>query len=76
MLPFSPEPCVSRLLSRNIKIRTYKTVILLMVLHRCDILYLTLRKEQSLRVCENRVMRRIFGPERDEVTGGLRKLLY
>jgi hypothetical protein len=47
-----------------------------MVLHRCDILYLTLRKEQSLRVCENRVMRRIFGPERDEVTGGLRKLLY
>jgi hypothetical protein len=37
--------------------------------------YLTLREEHRLRVFENRVLRRIFGPKRDEVTGGWRKLL-
>jgi hypothetical protein len=48
----------------------YKTIILLVVLYGCETLSLTLREEQGLRVFENRVLRRIFGPKRDEVTGG------
>jgi hypothetical protein len=60
----------SRLLSRNIKIRIYKTV----VLCGCETWSLTLREDHRLRVFENRVLRRIFGPKRDEVTGGWRKL--
>jgi hypothetical protein len=52
----------------------YKIVILLVVLYVCETLSLTLREEYILRVFENRVLRRIFGPKRDEVTGGWRKL--
>jgi hypothetical protein len=59
----------SRLLSKNLKIRIYKTVILPVVLDGCEILSLTLREEHRLRVFKNRVLRRIFGPKRDEVTG-------
>jgi hypothetical protein len=59
----------SRLLSKNVKIRIYKTIILPVVLYGCDTWSLTLREEQRLRVFENRVLRRIFGPKRDEVTG-------
>jgi hypothetical protein len=44
------------------------------VLYRCETLSLTLREKHRLRVFENRVLRRIFGPKRDEVTGGWRKL--
>jgi hypothetical protein len=44
------------------------------VLYRCETWSLTLREERRLRVLENRVLRRIFGPKRDEVTGGWRKL--
>jgi hypothetical protein len=44
------------------------------VLYRCEIWTLTLREEYRLRVFENRVLRRIFGPKRDEVMGGWRKL--
>jgi hypothetical protein len=64
----------SRLLSRNIKIRIYKTIILSMVLNASVTWSLTLREEHRLRVFENRVLRRIFGPKRDEVTGKWRKL--
>jgi hypothetical protein len=64
----------SRLLSRNIKIRIYKTIILPLVLYGCETLSLTLREEHRLRVFENRVLRRLFGPKRDEVTGDWRKL--
>jgi hypothetical protein len=64
----------SRLLSKNIKIRIYKTIILPVVLYGCDTWSLTLREEHTLRVFENRVLRRIFGPKRDEVTGDWRKL--
>jgi hypothetical protein len=64
----------SRLLSRNIKIRIYKTVILPVVPYGCEIWSLTLREEHRLRVFENRVFWKIFGPKRDEVTGGWRKL--
>jgi hypothetical protein len=52
----------------------YKTVILPVVLYGCEIWSLTLREEHRLRVFENRVLRRIFGPKRDEVTGEWRKL--
>jgi hypothetical protein len=64
----------SRLLSRNVKIKICKTIILPVVLYGCETLSLTLREEHRLRVFENRVLRRIFGPKRDEVAGGWRKL--
>jgi hypothetical protein len=60
--------------SRNVKIKIYKTIILLVILYGYKTLSLTLREEHILRVFENRVLRRIFGPKRDEVTGGWRKL--
>jgi hypothetical protein len=64
----------SCLLFRNVKIKIYKTIILPVVLYGCETLSLTLREEHILRVFENRMLRRIFGPKRDEVTGGWRKL--
>jgi len=64
----------SSLLSRNSKIKLYITIILPLVLCRCETSSLTLREEHRLRVFENRVLRRIFGPRRDEVTGEWRKL--
>jgi hypothetical protein len=57
-----------------VKIKIYKTVILPVVLYGCETWPLTLREEHRLRVFENRVIRRIFGPKRDEVTGGWKKL--
>jgi hypothetical protein len=63
------NPLSSRLLSKNIKIRIYKTMILPVVLYGYETLSLILREEHKLRVLENRVLRRIFGPRRDEVTG-------
>jgi len=59
----------SSLLSKNIKIKIYRTIILPLVLYGCETWSLTLREERRLRVFENRVFRRIFGPKRDEVTG-------
>jgi hypothetical protein len=64
----------SRLLSRNINVKIYKTIILPVVLYGCETWSLTLREEQRLRVFENRVLRKIFGPKRDEVIGEWRKL--
>jgi hypothetical protein len=64
----------SRLLSKKLKIRIYKTIILPFVLYRCETWSLTLREEHRLRVFENSVLRGIFGPTRDEVTGEWRKL--
>jgi hypothetical protein len=64
----------SHLLSRNIKVKIYKTIILPVVLYWCEIWSVTLREENRLRVFENRVLSRIFGPKRDEVTGEWRKL--
>jgi hypothetical protein len=63
-----------RLLSKNVKVRIYKTIILPVVLYGCEIWSLTLREEHKLRVFENRVLMRIFGPKRDGVMGGWRKL--
>jgi hypothetical protein len=64
----------SRLLSRNLKVKIYTIIILPVVLYGCETWSLTLREEHRLRVFENRVLRRIFGPERDEVRGEWRKL--
>jgi hypothetical protein len=55
--------------------RIYKTIILPVISYGCEIWSLTLREEHSLRVFENKVLRRIFAPKRDVVTGGWRKLL-
>ena len=52
----------------------YRTIILPVVLYGCETWSLTLREERSLRMFKNRVLRRIFGPKRDEVTGEWRKL--
>jgi hypothetical protein len=64
----------SHLLSKNLKIRIYKTILLPVILYGCETWSLTLRKEDRLRVFENRMLRRIFGPKRDEVTGGWKTL--
>jgi hypothetical protein len=52
----------------------YKTIIVPVVLYGSETWSVTLREEHRLRVFENRVLRGIFGPERDEVTGEWRKL--
>ena len=64
----------SRLLSKNLKIKIYRTIILPVVLYGRETWSLTLREERKLRVFENMVLRRIFGPRRDEVTGEWRRL--
>jgi hypothetical protein len=60
---------LSCLLSRNVKVKRYETINLPVVLYGCKTWCLTLRESHRLRVFENRVLRRIFGPKRDEVTG-------
>jgi hypothetical protein len=57
------------LLSKNLKNKIYKKIILPVVLYGCETWSLTIREEHRLRVFENKVLRRIFGPKRDEVTG-------
>jgi hypothetical protein len=61
-------------LYRNVKVKIYKTIIMPVVLYGCETWSLTLREEHSLRVFENRALRRILVPQRDEVTGEWRKL--
>ena len=64
----------SSLLTKNLKIKMYRNIILPVVLYGCETWSLALREERRLRVFENRVLRRVFGPKRDEVTGEWRKL--
>ena len=64
----------SSLLPKKLKIEIYRTIILPVVLYGCETWSLTLREERRLRVFENRVLRRVFGPKRDGVTGEWRKL--
>ena len=64
----------SNLLCKNLKIKIYWTIFLLVVLYRCENWMLTLREGCRLRVYENRLLRRTFGPKGDEVTGEWRKL--
>jgi hypothetical protein len=65
---------VFSLLSKNIKIEIHRNIILPVVLYGCETWSLTLTEERKLRVFENKVLRRLFGPKRDEVTGEWRKL--
>ena len=64
----------SSLLSKNINIKIHNTIILSVVLCGYETWSLTLREERGLKVFENRVLRRIFRPKMDEVTGEWRKL--
>jgi hypothetical protein len=64
----------SSLLSKNLEIKIYKTIILPVLVCGFETWSHTLREERKLRVFENRVSRRIFGPRRDEVTGEWKKL--
>jgi hypothetical protein len=64
----------SRPPSKNLKIKTRKTIILPVVLYGCETWSVTLREEHRLRVFDNRVLRGIFGPKREEVAGGWRRL--
>ena len=61
------------LLSKNLKIKIYRTMVLPVVLYAFETWSLTLREERRMRLFEKRVLRRIFGPRRDEVTGEWRK---
>jgi hypothetical protein len=63
----------SRLISKNLKIKIYRTVALPVVLYGCETWSLTLREEHGLGIFENRVLRRMFGPKREE-DGSWRKL--
>jgi hypothetical protein len=74
LLPFGPEPPVFSSAVKNLKIRIYKTIILPVVRYGFETWSLTLREEHRLKVFENRVLRRIFGPKRDEIMGEWRKL--
>jgi len=64
----------SRLLSKNLKIKIYRIIIFPVDFYWCETWSLILREERKLRVFENMVLRRIFGPRRDEVTGEWRRL--
>jgi hypothetical protein len=63
----------SSLLPKNLNIKIYRTITFPVVLYGCETWSLTLREERRLRVFENRVLRAVFGPKRDEVTGEWRK---
>ena len=64
----------SSFLHKNIEIKIHRTIILPVVLYGCGTWSLTLMEDRRLRVLENRVLRRILGPKRHEVTGEWRKL--
>jgi len=74
LLSFGAESFISRLLSKNLKIKIYGTITLSVVLYGYETWSLTLREERKLRVFENMVFRRIFGPRREEIMGERRRL--
>jgi hypothetical protein len=74
LLPLSPVLLSSRLLSKNVIIRIYKTIILPVVLHGFETWSLTLREKHILRVYENIVLRKILVPKTDGITEGWRTL--
>jgi hypothetical protein len=63
----------SNSLSKNLKIKIFRIIILPVVLYGCETWSLTLREECRLRVFENRVVRRIFAPKRDDARGKWKK---
>jgi len=66
--------CLPVCYPKTLKIKIYRTIIFPVVLYGCETWSLTLREERRLRVFENRVLRRVLGPKRDEVTGEWRRL--
>ena len=74
MLLFGAESFVFQFAIEKAKDQDYRTIILPVVLYGCETWSLTLRVERRLRVFENRMLRIVFGPKRDEVTGEWRKL--
>ena len=74
MLLYSSKALASRLLPKRLKVKIYKTIILPVVLYDCETWSLALREENKLRVFENKVLKRICSPKRDEVIGEWRKL--
>jgi hypothetical protein len=74
LLLFGAESVVFQVAMQKLKIKIYRIIILPVVLYGCETWSLTMREERRLGVFENRVLRRIFGPKRDEVTGEWRKL--
>jgi len=73
LLSFGAESLSSSLLSKHLKNKIYRSIILPVVLYGCEPWSLTFREKHRLRVFENRVLRRIFGPKRDEITGSREK---
>jgi len=74
LLSFGAQSFVFQVAIQNLKIKIYRTIILPVILYGCETWSLTLREERKLRVFENMVLRRIFGPRRDEVTGEWKRL--
>jgi len=72
--PYAQPISSFSMLSKNLKIKIYSTIILPVVLYGCETWSMTLREERKLRVFENMVLRKIFEPRRDEVTGEWRRL--
>ena len=73
MLSFGAESFVFSFQSKNIKIKGYTIIVFPVVLYGCETWSFSLREEPRLRVFESRVLKRILGPKRDEVTGGVEK---
>ena len=69
MLSFGAESFVFKVAIQKLKMKIYRTIILPVVLYGCEAWSLTLREERKLRGFKNMVLRRIFGPRRDEVMG-------
>ena len=74
MLSFCAESFIFQVAIKNLKIKIYRTIILPVVFYGCETWSLTLQEERKLRVSENMVLKRIFGPMRDEVMGERRRL--
>jgi len=74
LLSFGAEPFVLQVAIQKFKIMIYRTIILPVVLYGCETWSLTLQDKRKLRLMENMVLRRIFGPRRDEVKGEWRRL--
>jgi hypothetical protein len=75
LLLFGAESFVFQFAIQKLKDKIYRTIIFPVVLYGCETWSLTLREERRLRVFEKRVLRRVFGPKRDEVTGIWRKYI-
>jgi len=74
LLLFGANSFVFQLLSKNLKIKIYRTIFFPVVFYGCETWSLSWREERRLRLFEDEVLRRIFGPKRDEGTRERKKL--